>query len=117
MTLIVLNITKTEIKGKDFSEYTEYILELSDGYCSLFSLIKINNPINLLLQKNKIYIGVKLDIISAQYDADYSKDNKHYINMFYNSISKSNPKAKLVILLIDNIIGIISKWLFIKKHW
>ena len=93
LTLIIVDFTKNLIIGTDKYEYT---LELSDGFKSFYSLIRISNPINLLVRKNKIYIGMKLDIINAQGDKLLCSPNKHYISLFYNSISKSVPTSKLV---------------------
>jgi hypothetical protein len=87
MTLLLLDIKKTP-------NNENYILELTDGYKSVFSEILPTNPINHLISKNILIPGLKLNIGLAKIEK-ITDDFQIFLNIFYNSISKAESTAKL----------------------
>lgn len=87
MTLLLLDIKKTP-------NNENYILELTDGYKSVFSEIMPTNPITNLISQNLLIPGLKLNIGLAKIEK-ITDDFQIFLNIFYNSISKAKSTAKL----------------------
>lgn len=87
MILQIVNIKTSE-------DCSEFLIEFTDGYKSVFSPIDKANPIGNLIKNNRIYIGMKLNIGLAKINCITDNFDVH-INIFYNSISKASPTDKL----------------------
>lgn len=87
MILQIVNIKTSE-------DCSEFLIEFTDGYKSVFSPIDKTNPIGNLIKSNKIYIGMKLNIGLAKISCITDNFDVH-INIFYNSISKASLTDKL----------------------
>ena len=77
MYLILLSIQNTYEDN--------YLLELSDGYKSVYSIIDNFNPIKKLIINRNIYPGLILNIGLSLID-NITEDFKVYIKIFYNSL-------------------------------
>ena len=77
MYLIVLSIQKTH--------EDDHIIELSDGFKSVYSIIDKLNPIQNLIINRNIYPGLILNIGLSLID-NITEDFQVYIKIFYNSL-------------------------------
>jgi hypothetical protein len=84
MILLVLAILKKD---------DTYEIELSDGYCSIYSVIAANSPIKTLIEKKNLIQGMKINIGLCKVEKEYN--STLYVTLFYNAISKADSGAKL----------------------
>ena len=98
MVLLVLNIIskfKLKIEKNKNKQNYFYILELSDGYKSVFSKIFPVNPLFNLVRKNQILTGMKLSIGITKIENLELEGTDIYITLNYNSVSRAENTAKL----------------------
>jgi hypothetical protein len=84
MVLLVLNIIKRE---------GDYEIELTDGYCSIFSNIGGSNPIKSLIEKKQLLPGIKLNIGLCKVEKEYN--STLFVHLYYNAIAKADLTSKL----------------------
>jgi hypothetical protein len=90
MILLVLDVKTFKSEAHE----DHFIIEMTDGYKSVFSEIQSSNPISLLLKKESIIPGMKLNIGLAKVER-VTDDFEVFINIYYNSLSKADSSAKL----------------------
>ena len=73
---------------------TDYQIELTDGYKSVFSAFDSSNPISGLIKSKKLYIGMKLNIGLAKI-VNITETFDVNISIFYNAISKAKITDRL----------------------
>ena len=73
---------------------TDYQIELTDGYKSVFTAFDSSNPISGLIKSKKIYIGMKLNIGLAKIVSITDTFDVN-ISIFYNSIARAKITERL----------------------